>query len=100
MTDEQGRAPGERAPSRDPDAHWAIPDADEDAREQRPDRAGVEPFVDMSNQNPEVAPRAAGPWPDSDAAPPAADRSTEDAADAPGLAPRGSTAAGHEAEAS
>jgi hypothetical protein len=77
-----------------------MPDADEDAREERPERAGVEPFLDMSNQNPEVAPRAAGPWPGSDAAPPAADRSTEDAADARGLAPRGLTSAGDEAEGS
>jgi hypothetical protein len=52
----------------------------------------------MSNQNPEVAPRASGPWPSGDAAPPGADRATEAALRAPGSAPRAGTGAGDEAE--
>jgi hypothetical protein len=83
MTDPEGRLPGELAPSRDPDARRPLPDVDADAREERPEGLGegLAPFLDAANQNPEVAPRAAGRLPAGDAAPAAVDRSPEDASE-------------------
>jgi hypothetical protein len=89
------REPAQRrqdAPSRDPEAHWGIPDVDEDAGDApsaAPEvRERFEPFIDSANQNPEFAARAAGPWPSSEEAPAAADRSSEDAMEERGLQPR------------
>jgi hypothetical protein len=91
MTDDANRSAAERAPSRDPAAHLGLPDVDEDAGDawaaDPAARARETPFLDNSNANPEIAARAAGPWPASEEAPAAEDRSTEDAFQEPGLRP-------------
>jgi hypothetical protein len=91
--DDEGRLnPSELAPSRDPEARFGLPDFDEDAGDEptaSPDvRARFEPFIDAANQDPEMASRAAGPWPASDEAPKAADTASEDAITQRGLRPR------------
>jgi hypothetical protein len=91
--DREGRLdPSERAPSRDPDARFGLPDVDQDAGDEAtagPEvRDRFDAFTDNSNQNPGVAGRAAGPWPSSDAAPRGVDSASEGFRDEHGLRPR------------